>query len=221
MAAAGEAIFANLGLLFAIGVAVGFAKDDNGAAGLAGVVCFLVASQGRPGPDGRAAPTCRRRPCRARRPIWPAGASRPRRSTRLSVPIGILSGLIAGGLLYNRFGTIKLPEYLAFFGGRRFVPIVSGLGGAGAGGGVRAGLERASTAGIDALSRGIVAAGPSRACSLYGVLNRLLIVTGLHHILNNVAWFIIGDYHGADRRPEPLLRRRSHRRRVHEPAFSR
>ncbi|MBC7037631.1 PTS transporter subunit EIIC, partial [Salmonella enterica subsp. enterica serovar Enteritidis] len=47
---------------------------------------------------------------------------------RLDVPIGILSGLV-GGLFYNRFSAIKLPEYLAFFGGRRFVPIVSGLAG--------------------------------------------------------------------------------------------
>jgi PTS system N-acetylglucosamine-specific IIC component len=46
VAAAGDAIFHNLGLLFAIGVAVGFAKDGNGAAGLAGVVCFLVATNG-------------------------------------------------------------------------------------------------------------------------------------------------------------------------------
>src|SRR3954462_478846 len=46
VAAAGDAIFSNLGLLFAIGVAVGFAKENNGAAGLAGVVCFLIATEG-------------------------------------------------------------------------------------------------------------------------------------------------------------------------------
>src|SRR5580658_4346832 len=46
VAAAGNAIFHNLGLLFAIGVAVGFAKDGNGAAGLAGAVCFLIAGNG-------------------------------------------------------------------------------------------------------------------------------------------------------------------------------
>ena len=46
IAAAGDAIFTNLGLLFAIGVAIGLAKDNNGAAGLAGAVCFLVASKG-------------------------------------------------------------------------------------------------------------------------------------------------------------------------------
>src|SRR6185437_3385291 len=46
IAAAGDAIFSNLGLLFAIGVAFGLAKDNNGAAGLAGAICFLIASQG-------------------------------------------------------------------------------------------------------------------------------------------------------------------------------
>ena len=48
--------------------------------------------------------------------------------TKLDVPIGIMSGLI-GGIFYNRFSSVAMPEYLAFFGGRRFVPIVSGLAG--------------------------------------------------------------------------------------------
>jgi PTS system N-acetylglucosamine-specific IIC component len=48
--------------------------------------------------------------------------------SKLSIPVGILSGLI-GGVFYNRYSTIKLPEYLAFFGGRRFVPIAAGLAG--------------------------------------------------------------------------------------------
>ena len=61
MAAAGDAIFHNLGLLFAIGVAVGLARESNGAAGLAGVVCFLVATNGAAGADRRAA-----------RRAWPA-----------------------------------------------------------------------------------------------------------------------------------------------------
>ncbi|QUD88564.1 N-acetylglucosamine-specific PTS transporter subunit IIBC [Phenylobacterium montanum] len=192
IAAAGDAIFHNLGLLFAIGVAVGFAKDGNGAAGLAGVVCFLVATNG--------AKTLIAPP-----PELLAGLStklqglvtadfRNASVFKLSVPIGILSGLIAGDF-YNRFGTMKLPDYLAFFGGRRFVPIVSGL----------AGLALAFVFGkswtwldhtVDGLSRAVVAAGPLGLFA-YGVLNRILIVTGLHHILNNIAWFVLGDYHGA------------------------
>ena len=192
VAAAGNAVFHNLGLLFAIGVAVGFAKDGNGAAGLAGAVCFLVAGNGAEalmtvpadavaGFTGKAADLA-------------AASFKDGAINKLSVPLGILSGVIAGGF-YNRFGAIKLPEYLAFFGGRRFVPIVSGLAGLVLAGAFGAGWTTIS-GGIDGLSHGIVAAGPL-GLFVYGVLNRLLIVTGLHHILNNVAWFIIGDFHGA------------------------
>ena len=108
--------------------------------------------------------------------------------------MGIISGLIAGAL-YNRYSDIKLPDYLAFFAGRRFVPIVAGAAGLvvafvfGLGFPV---LER----GMDAVSHGVIESG-SVGLFVYGVLNRLLIVTGLHHILNNVAWFIVGDFHGA------------------------
>ncbi len=192
VASAGAAIFANLGLLFAIGVAVGFAKDGNGAAGLAGVVCFLVATKGAGAliatpPDVIAG--------LAKKAADLASADfKSSTVNKLGVPLGIISGLIAGGF-YNRFGAIKLPEYLAFFGGRRFVPIISGLAGLALA--FVVGLGWASLdRGVDGLSRAIVAAGPM-GLFIYGVLNRLLIVTGLHHILNNIAWFILGDFHGA------------------------
>ncbi len=192
VAAAGDAIFKNLGLLFAIGVAVGFARDGNGAAGLAGVVGFLVATSGAEAliavpPAALAGLTG------AALPLAEA-AYRAAALAKLSVPLGILSGVIAGHA-YNRFGTVRLPDYLAFFGGRRFVPIVSGLGGVvlalafGFGFTV---LDR----GIDGLSRGVAAAGPLGLFA-YGLLNRLLLVTGLHHILNNIVWFILGNFHGA------------------------
>src|SRR5262249_4919595 len=83
----------------------------------------------------------------------------------------------------------------AFFGGRRFVPIVSGFAGLFLALAFGLGWTRLDAA-IDGLSRGIVAAGPLGLVA-YGVLNRLLIVTGLHHILNHIAWVIIGDFHGA------------------------
>ena len=60
-------------------------------------------------------------------------------------------------------------------------------------------------AGIDTLSRWVTGAG-GFGLFLYGLLNRLLIVTGLHHILNNIAWFILGDYRDRDRRSQSLLR---------------
>ncbi len=192
VAAAGEAIFQNLGLLFAIGVAVGFARDGNGAAALAGAVCFLVATNGaqallHPSPEiGVGLPEAVK--------ATVISAYRQNALAKLSVPLGVLSGLI-GGTFYNRFGAIKLPEYLAFFGGRRFVPIVSGIGGLvlaivfGLGWGA---LDSA----IDTLSHGLTTAGPL-GLFIYGVLNRLLLVTGLHHLLNNVVWFIAGDFQGA------------------------
>ena len=94
----------------------------------------------------------------------------------------------------SRFSNISLPSYLAFFGGRRFVPIASGCVGllyAGLFGMEWQHLED----GMDGLSRSILHAG-SVGLFAYGALNRALIVTGLHHIINNIAWFILGDYHG-------------------------
>ena len=172
IAAAGGAIFSNLGLLFAVGVAVGLARENHGAAGLAALVCYLVTTEG----------------AKIIIQVDPA-----RQISRLSVPAGIVSGVIAG-LLYNRYHNIQLPTYLGFFGGRRFVPIVSGL----------AGLVTAFLfghgfpvlqSGMDLLSRSVVSSGEF-GLFIYGVLNRVLIVTGLHHILNNVAWQLLGEYHG-------------------------
>jgi len=172
MAAAGEAIFSNLGLLFAVGVGVGLARENHGAAGLAALVGFLVTT----------------------RAVETLLAAPPGTLAKLSIPVGLLSGIIAG-VGYNRFSNISLPSYLSFFGGRRFVPIVSGLAGlvlAAVVGYAWPFLER----GMDATSHAILGAG-SLGLFAYGVLKRILIVTGLHHILNNFAWFIVGDYHGA------------------------
>ena len=192
VAAAGGAIFDNLGLLFALGIGVGIARDSNGAAGLAGIVCFLVATRGAMTllhvPPEIVANLSKDMAALAE------GAWRAKAIARLSVPIGITSGLIAGAC-YNRYGNLKLPDYLAFFGGRRFVPIISGLAGLVVAAIVGFGFAPI-TAGVDGLSNGVVHAGVF-GLFFYGVLNRLLIVTGLHHVINNVAWFIIGDYHGA------------------------
>ena len=172
VAAAGQAIFANLGILFAIGIAVGIARENHGAAGLAAVVCYFVATRGAEVLAGVTAGSM----------------------TKLSVPAGLLAGYVAG-LLYNRYAEIRLPSYLAFFGGRRFVPIAAGFAGlllAGAFGWGWPLLER----GMDGLSRAVLDSGEA-GLFVYGVLNRVLIVTGLHHVLNNLAWFIVGEYDGA------------------------
>jgi N-acetylglucosamine PTS system EIICBA or EIICB component len=191
IAAAGNAIFSNLGLLFAIGVAVGLARENHGAAGLASVVGYLVATKGAevliPVPADAIAHF------NGAAVALAEAAYRAKELGKLSVPVGILSGLIAGGL-YNRYSDIRLPAYLAFFGGRRFVPIASGFAGLvlavcfGYGWPV---LEH----GMDALSQAVLGS-QSIGLFAYGVLNRALIVTGLHHILNNIAWFLLGDYNG-------------------------
>ncbi|MDQ0155513.1 phosphotransferase system glucose/maltose/N-acetylglucosamine-specific IIC component [Robertmurraya andreesenii] len=99
IAKAGDAVFSNLALIFAIGVAMGFAKDSNGAAALAGAIGYLVLTNG-------------------------AGAINE--DINMGVLGGIISGIVAG-LLYNRYHDVKLPEWLGFFSGRRFVPIVTSV----------------------------------------------------------------------------------------------
>lgn len=184
LSAAGDALFSHLGLLFAIGVATGYARDGNGAACLSGIVCFLVATEA-----GKALLTV---PPEVTGDLAVA-AWKAKAVARLDVPVGILSGLI-GGAFYNRFSTVKLPDYLAFFGGRRFVPIVAGAAGLVMAVAIGLGFAHIS-AGVDTLSLGVAQAGGA-GLFIFGVLNRLLLVTGLHHILNNVFWFVQGDYNG-------------------------
>lgn len=184
LSAAGDALFSHLGFLFAIGVATGYARDGNGAACLSGIVCFLVATEA-----GKALLTV---PPEVTGDLAVA-AWKAKAVARLDVPVGILSGLI-GGAFYNRFSTVKLPDYLAFFGGRRFVPIVAGAAGLAMAVAIGLGFSHIS-AGVDGLSHGVAQAGGA-GLFIFGVLNRLLLVTGLHHILNNVFWFVQGDYNG-------------------------
>jgi PTS system N-acetylglucosamine-specific IIC component len=192
MAAAGDAIFSNLGLLFAVGVAVGLARENHGAAGLAALVCFLVTTKGAE--TLMAVPASELANLTGAARDLAAAAFRARELAKLSVPVGLICGITAG-LAYNRFSNITLPSYLSFFGGRRFVAIATGV----------AGLVFAVIIGntwpyveqgMDGLSRAILGSG-SVGLFIYGTLNRVLIITGLHHILNNLAWFILGDFHGA------------------------
>src|SRR5246127_1747884 len=176
MAGAGDAIFANLGILFAVGVAVGLARENHGAAGLAAVVGYLVTTKGAEVlinvPPGAVADLT------GQAHELAVAAYKAHELSKLSVPAGIISGLTAGAL-YNRFCNINLPSYLTFFGGRRFVPIASGFVGL-----IYAGLFGMEwqhvEAGMDSLSRSVLHAG-AFGLFAYGVLNRALIVTGLHH----------------------------------------
>lgn len=164
IASAGGAIFTHLPLIFAIGLAVGFADDSNGAAGLAGVIGYLVLDS-------------------------------VLKSLNSDINMGVLSGIIMGtvaGLLYNHFKAIKLPDYLAFFGGRRFVPIITGLAAVALGFVLGWGWPPIQH-GIDTLGHWLIEAG-AIGKFVYGALNRLLIVTGLHHVLNSFVWFVFGSF---------------------------
>jgi PTS system N-acetylglucosamine-specific IIC component len=191
VAAAGNAIFSNLGLLFAIGVAVGLARENHGAAGLASVVGYLVTTKGAEVLIGVPAEVTADLSGRA--VDLASAAYRAKELAKLSVPAGLINGLLAGWL-YNRYSNIRLPSYLAFFAGRRFVPIASGFAGIA--------LALCFGYGFPVLERGMDTASQAVLASdafgqfAYGVLNRVLIVTGLHHILNNIAWFLLGDYNG-------------------------
>ncbi|POR56251.1 PTS system N-acetylglucosamine-specific IIB component (Glc family) /PTS system N-acetylglucosamine-specific IIC component (Glc family) [Paraburkholderia eburnea] len=164
IADAGGAIFDNLPLLFAIGIAVGFAKDNNGVAALAGALGYLVEIA-------------------------------VMKDINDKLNMGVLSGVVAGvvaGMLYNRFKDIKLPEFLAFFGGKRFVPIITGLVCLGLG--VIFGYAWGPVqAVIDSAGHWLTTAG-AIGTFVYGLLNRLLLVTGLHHILNSLVWFVFGTF---------------------------
>jgi len=188
MAAAGSAIFSNLGLLF---VAVGLARENHGAAGLAALVCYLVTTEGIK--TLMVAPAAITAGLSGDSLALALSSFKTHELAKLSVPVGLLSGITAG-MAYNRFSNVALPSYLAFFGGRRFIAIVTGVAG------VILALIIGTfwpfiEHGMDAASQAILAAG-SVGLFIYGLLNRILIVTGLHHILNNYAWFILGDYHG-------------------------
>jgi PTS system N-acetylglucosamine-specific IIC component len=164
MKVAGGAVFDNLDLIFAVGIAFGLAKNNDGAAALSAVVGILIAKAVYLAIDP---------------------------NLKMGVFIGIIVGILAG-TLYNRFHTIKPPEFLGFFGGKRFVPIVTALSSIVVG--VLAGyFWHYAQSGIDSFSHAIIGLNEI-GTFIYGTLNRLLIPLGLHHILNSVFWFQMGEF---------------------------
>ncbi|MBN1057556.1 PTS sugar transporter [Clostridium botulinum] len=173
--AAGSALFDNLPLLFAVGVAVGLSDDQNGSAGLAGVITYLTLTN-------------------VTKQYWVMNYDAEFAKTlNISFLGGILAGVI-GGLSYNKFRTVKLPEFLAFFGGRRLVPIMSGLIAFVVA--IPLGMIWPSIQnGLGTASAGVAALG-AVGVALFGFFNRLLIPMGLHHVLNSFFWFQLGEFNG-------------------------
>ncbi|MBV9259003.1 MAG: PTS transporter subunit EIIC, partial [Ktedonobacteraceae bacterium] len=125
--------------------------------------------------------------------LIPQVGGQPDPNISMGVLSGILMGLVAAGL-YRRFHDIRLPDYLAFFGGRRFVPIITALVGLILG--AIFGLIWPPIQGvINSIGTGIIAIGPV-GTGIYGFLNRLLIPLGLHHVLNTYIWFQLGSFTG-------------------------
>lgn len=173
---AGGALIDNMAWLFAIGAAVGLSDDHDGTAGLAGLVSFLMMQQLlNPGVVG------------AVRTLEEGSVDYIAFSKVAGNSfIGILAAIV-GATCYNKFKNTKLPDWLAFFSGKRFVAIATGL--------VSIVVSIILVfvwpiifGALVALGNGIVGMEGIGA-GIYAFLNRLLIPTGLHHALNNVFWF--------------------------------
>ncbi len=163
MEQAGGAVFGNMALIFAIGVALGFTKND-GVAGLAAVVGYVIMMQ-----------TIE---------VLAPGAN-------TGVLGGIIAGGIAAAM-FNRFYKISLPDYLGFFAGKRAVPIMTGLS-AILVGALLAVIWPPIGAGIAAFSDWAANQNPTLAFGIYGVVERSLIPFGLHHIWNVPFFFEAGS----------------------------
>lgn len=161
--AGGAAIFNNIPMLFALGVSMGLA-GGAGAAALAGGVGYFVLTN-------------------------VLNAINP------DINMGVLGGIITGVVaaqLYNKYKDIKLPDFLGFFGGRRFVPIVTSAAMLVLGiifGFVWPPIQNV----IYAAGEWIIGAGILGVFA-FGFLNRLLIPFGLHHVINSLVWFVFGEY---------------------------
>lgn len=171
---AGAAIIDKMAILFAIGVAYGMSKDKDGAAALAGLVGYLVLTTLlKPNVVAQIQGI----------PLEQVPAAFKKIENQF---VGILCGVVAAEL-YNRFSGVELNKALAFFSGRRLVPIVTSV--------VMIFVSFAMMlvwpyvyGGLVHFGESIVSLG-SVGAGIYGFFNRLLIPVGLHHALNSVFWF--------------------------------
>lgn len=178
MSAGGGSVFTALPLLFAVGVAIGFAKKADGSTALSAVAGYLVVEA----------------VFTSMSPIVLAGVT-DAQGNQAMINYSVFAGLIIGlvtAWLFDRYHDIQLPAYLGFFGGRRFVPIVVSFASLFIGFGLSYFypiFESALTA-VGAAIGGTGAVG----AFIYGFANRMLIPLGLHHILNSFIWFLYGSY---------------------------
>lgn len=177
MRSAGDVVFGNMALIFAIAVAAGF-TDNDAVSGVAATIGYAVmlATMG------------------VMAAVWGAQTV-----TVMGIPAmqtGVFGGILAGGMaawMFNRFYRISLPPYLAFFAGKRFVPIITALAAIGLGillSVVWPPIQR----GIDVFSAWASVRDPRTAATVYGFVERLLVPFGLHHIWNAPFFYEIGTF---------------------------
>ncbi|MDQ5908634.1 MAG: glucose system or component [Pseudomonadota bacterium] len=177
MAQSGGAIFGSLAIIFAIGVALGLTKND-GVSALAAVVGYVVLLATL----GVMAKTL--------------GVESKSLMGIDAIDTGVFGGIVIGGVaagLFNRYYRIELPSYLGFFAGKRFVPIATAFAA------IAIGILLSFVwppigQGIQTFSHWAAEGNPAMAFSLYGVIERLLLPFGLHHIWNVPFFFEVGNY---------------------------
>lgn len=173
----GDVIFGNLPLIFAIGVAVGFTEND-GVSGIAATIGYMVMLTTMGVMAG----------------VW--GVEPATIMGIKSMQTGVFGGILAGGLaawMFNRYYRISLPPYLAFFAGKRFVPIITALA-AIVLGVVMSVVWPPVQNTINAFSHWAAVSDPRTAATVYGFVERLLIPFGLHHIWNVPFFFEMGSF---------------------------
>ncbi|GAB4585432.1 PTS transporter subunit EIIC [Nocardia sp. IFM 10818] len=180
LAGAGGALLDNLPLLFAVGIAIGWAKKADGSTALAAVVGYLAFNG----------------VTKAMAPIVLEGKTDSKGAQAL-VNFGVLGGIVMGltaAILWQRYHRTQLPDYLGFFSGRRLVPILTACA-AVVIGVVASFIYPAFNSGLTWLGES-VADNSVVGGGVFGFANRMLIPLGLHHIINSVVWFTLGDYNG-------------------------
>src|SRR5207248_11672678 len=180
MRASGDVVFGNLPLIFAVGAAVGLTENDGIAAisAVVGYVVLLAILGVMAGVWGI-------------QPVTVMGIK--------SMQTGVFGGILAGAIaatMFKRFYRTALPTYLAFFSGKRSVPIVTALA-AGVAGVVLSAVWPPIQRGIDTFSHWAAVSDPRTAATIYGFVERLLIPFGLHHIWNVPFFFEMGAFKDA------------------------
>ncbi|MEU5735432.1 PTS transporter subunit EIIC [Streptomyces antimycoticus] len=185
MAAGGNAILDNMPLLFAVGIAIGFAKKSDGSTALAAVVGYLVFKNVLGTFTDKSLPK--------------VATAVDGKVVMMDAPADakVLGGVVMGlavALIYQRFYRTKLPDWAGFFGGRRLVPILAALAGLILGI-VFGYIWPVLGTGLHNFGEWLVGSG-SIGAGIFGVANRALIPIGMHHLLNSFPWLQAGDYHG-------------------------